>query len=199
MKITEEPFASLVHDVDANADRLLLPHLRSKSCPFVTTIPLSTCLRFQVVLLTPLCLVMSAQLSTWAASTGVSVEKTVEHIKQVTLRLTLTFKVGFAFLCGKNRFSSWCWLSRAQSRMGTTIRALPLFRRFVCGGMILSLYEESTILFTHCPFKPAPEDEANGVHGDDERIERNACMLRASAFLCPLLNVPNNLLSRNLR
>ena len=44
---------------------------------------------------------------------------------------------------------------------------------FVCGGTDSVRYEGiCDSILRICPFRPTPEDEANGVHGIDERIEK---------------------------
>ena len=201
-EITEEPFASLVHDVDANADKIALAAAQIKELyPFVTTTYAFNMLDGSSSAANVMPGNVSATINIRLLP-GVSVEKTVEHITQVVAQVDPSIKVEACIPLPREELILRLVLAIMSSRplWSTTIQVLPLFRPLCVVAPILSDMREFAIPF--CVFVRLGQHQKMRQMASMALMSasRNACMLRVSAFLCPLLNkCANNLLSRNLR
>ena len=174
-EITEEPFASLVHDVDTNADKIALAAAQIKELyPFVATTYAFNMLEGSSSAANVMPGNVSATINIRLLP-GVSVEKTVEHIKQVVAQVDPSIEVEALHSTPAGRIDSpaGAGYQELKAIMEHYHPGVTFVPSFVCGGTDSVRYEGiCDSILRICPFRPTPEDEANGVHGIDERIEK---------------------------
>ncbi len=171
--ITQEPFASLVNNVQANAQEIAVVASNVRELyPFVATTvavdqvegssaaanvmpgDVSATINFRL-----LPGVTDADIVAFAEKTlaGTGIEVEVAHYTPAG-RMDATDGAGYAEL------------KEALEHFHPGVVWVP---SFVCGGTDSVRYEGVCgSIMRVCPFRPAPEEEARGVHGVNERISR---------------------------
>ena len=174
-EITDEPFASLVCDVDTNADKIAHAAAQIKELyPFVTTTYAFNMLEGSSSAANVMPGNVSATINIRLLP-GVSVEETVEHIKQVVAQVNPYIEVEALHSTPAGRIDSptGAGYQELKAIMEHYHPGVTFVPSFVCGGTDSVRYEGiCNSILRICPFRPTPEDEANGVHGIDERIEK---------------------------
>lgn len=171
--VTEEPLRSLVSDVDANADAIALLASRTRElAPLVTT----TMAVDQVEGSAPAPNVLPADASVtinFRLLPGTSSQDVLDWVREATEGLGVRVQVLHETPAGRLDPTSgpgYAELRAALERYHPGVTFVP---SIVCGGTDSIRYEGvSGSLLRVCPFRPAPEEVARGVHGTNERISR---------------------------
>ena len=106
---------------------------------------------------------------------GVSIEKTVKHIKEVVNNINpqIEIEVLHSTPAGRIDSSEGAGYQELKTILEHYYPKVTFIPSFVCGGTDSVRYENiCKSILRICPFRPTPEDEACGVHGIDERIEK---------------------------
>lgn len=171
--VTEEPLRSLVADVSSNADEIARVAARTRElAPLVTT----TMAVDQVLGSAPAPNVLPADASAtinFRLLPGTTSAGVLDWVRRVTDGLGVGAEVLHETPAGRVDSTSsvgYAELKASLERYHPDVTFVP---SIVCGGTDSIRYEGvCDTLLRICPFRPAPEEEARGVHGTNERISR---------------------------
>ena len=171
--ITEEPFRSLVTDVDANAAAIADAASRVRELyPFVcTTVAID-----QLEGGSDAPNVMPGDVSATInlrLLPGTSVEEAFELVRDAVRDPEVGVELVHTTPAGRVDTTSGAGYAELQAAFEHYYPDVVVVPSFVCGGTDALRYEsicDSVLRIS--PFRPQPEDEATGVHGTNERILR---------------------------
>ncbi|WP_322150420.1 M20/M25/M40 family metallo-hydrolase [Paratractidigestivibacter sp.] len=172
-QISEEPFASLVADVDANAQEIADAAAQVRELyPFVCT----TVAVDQVIGSSAAANVMPGDVSAvvnFRLLPGVHAMDVQHEVADLLAGLGIEVTIDHSTPAGRMdtvEGAGYAELKEALEHFHPGVTWVP---SFVCGGTDSVRYEDVCgSIMRVCPFRPAPEEEARGVHGVNERISR---------------------------
>lgn len=174
-QITEEPFVSLVKNIDTNKDQIARAAAQIKELyPFVTTTYAFNMLDGASSAANVMPGNVSATINIRLLP-GVSIEKTVKHIREIVNNINsqIEIEVLHSTPAGRIDSSEGAGYQELKTILEYYYPKVTFIPSFVCGGTDSVRYENiCKSILRICPFRPTPEDEACGVHGIDERIEK---------------------------
>ncbi len=171
--ITEEPFRSLVSDVDANADQIAraASHVRGLY-PLVNTTMAVDQLEGSSAAANVMPGDVSATIN-FRLLPGTTAQDVLAWARGVLEGTGVEVEVVHATPAGRIdsvEGSGYAELRETLEHYHPDVAFVP---SIVCGGTDSIRYESvCDTLLRICPFRPAPEEEARGVHGVNERISR---------------------------
>lgn len=171
--ITQEPFAGLVADVDANAAELALAASRVRGLyPFVSNTMAANCLNGASTAANVMPGDVSATVN-FRLLPGTSVESVMDWARAAAEPFGVEAELAHHTPAGRIDSQDGYGYAELKGVMERYHPGCVFVPSIVCGGTDSVRYEGvADTLLRVCPFRPAPEEEARGVHGVNERISR---------------------------
>ena len=172
-QITQEPFASLVKDVGPNADAIAAAAADVRELyPFVCT----TVAVDQLDGSSAAANVMPGDVSAtvnFRLLPGVTDEEVVAYARDLFAGLNVEVEVAHYTPAGRMDTTDGAGYAELKESLEHFHPGVTWVPSFVCGGTDSVRYEGVCgSIMRVCPFRPAPAEEARGVHGVNERISR---------------------------
>ena len=186
-QITEKPFSALVDDVEGNAQAIADAASQVRSLyPFVAT----TVAVDQVFGSSPAANVMPADVAAvvnFRLLPGCDVDALLADVRRVVAPFGATVEKLHYTPAGRvdsTQGAGYAELKEALEHFHPGVVFVP---SFVCGGTDSVRYEGiCDSIMRICPFRPAPQEEARGVHGVNERISKR-CYAQGTRVLIRFL------------
>lgn len=181
--ITEEPMKSLVADVDANS--ALIAHEASQVrglYPFVCNTMAVDCLAGSSpspnVMPGDVCATLNFRLLP-----GTTADDVLDWATPIVERYGVAARVAHGTPAGRTDSPEGFGYAQLKETLEHYYPETLFVPSFVCGGTDSIRYEGVVdTVMRICPFRPAPEEEARGVHGVNERISKR-CYLQGIRVL----------------
>ncbi len=172
-KITEEPFASLCADVQGNGEKIAQAAAQSRDLyPFVAT----TVAVDQVFGSAPAANVMPADVHAvvnFRLLPGVSAKEVAEKVAEIVEPYGAAVEILHSTPAGRQDTPEGFGYAELKTALEHFHPGVTFVPSFVCGGTDSVRYEGiCDSIMRICPFRPAPSEEARGVHGVNERISK---------------------------
>ena len=172
-QITCEPFASLVADVDENSEEIARQAAQVRELyPFVAT----TVAVDQLTGSSAAPNVMPGDVSAvvnFRLLPGVTAQDIAGQVQELLCDLGVEVSVDHSTPAGRVDATDGTGYSELKEALEHYHPGVTWVPSFVCGGTDSVRYEGvCDSIMRACPFRPAPEEEARGVHGVNERISR---------------------------
>lgn len=172
-QITQEPFAALATDVAGNADRIALEASGVRDLyPFVAT----TVAVDQLEGSSAAANVMPGDVSctiNFRLLPGVTADDVADMVRCLVGDMEVEVEVAHYTPAGRMDSTDGVGYAELRESLEHFHPGVAWVPSFVCGGTDSVRYEEVCgSIMRVCPFRPAPEEEARGVHGVNERISR---------------------------